>query len=201
MSEGYEYFTIEKESEGIFKDKGSKFFAFAYNVDNEEQIEEIRKNLKKKYHDARHHVYAYRIGTEDMQMKSSDDGEPSNSSGPPVLGQIRSFELTNILIVVVRYFGGTKLGVPGLINAYKSAAKDAIENNQIVKKTVKSNFEIKFEYPEMNNAMRIIKELNLEIIEQVFELNCYIKLQCDKSKFKATEQIFSGNHKIEFKKL
>jgi len=170
------YLTIEGTSEGVFKDRGSKFLAFAFPVSTEEEISEIQKNLRKKYFDARHHVYAFRLGAEKSVFRASDDGEPSNSSGPPVLGQIRSFDLTNILIVVVRYFGGTKLGVPGLINAYKSAAHDAIANAKIISKTVCDLLEIRFEYPAMNDIMRIVKDENLEIANQSFEMNCVLKL-------------------------
>jgi len=120
------YKTIRTTSEGNYKEKGSKFLAFAYPVSTEEEIKEIQQTLRKDYYDARHHVFAWRLGSDKKRYRSSDDGEPSNSSGPPVLGQIQSFDLTNILIVVIRYFGGTKLGVPGLINAYRTAARDAI---------------------------------------------------------------------------
>ena len=122
------FYTIETESSGFYSEKGSKFYAFAFPVNCEQKIKEIQQNLRKKYYDARHHVYAFVLGAEKQIYRASDDGEPPNSSGMPVLGQIRSFELSNILIVVVRYFGGTKLGVPGLINAYKSAARDALDN-------------------------------------------------------------------------
>ena len=124
------YKTISKIAKGFYKDRGSKFFAYAFPVKTDVEIQERRNEIRKKHHDARHHVYAYRIGAEKDVFYSSDDGEPANSSGPPILGQIRSAGLTNILIIVVRYFGGTKLGIPGLINAYKSAAFEAIQNSQ-----------------------------------------------------------------------
>jgi len=175
------YKTISKPSEGFFKDKGSKFYAFAFPVENEEDISKIQKELRKKYYDARHHCYAFMLGHEKNNYRASDDGEPANSSGPPILGQIRSFELTNILIVVIRYFGGTKLGIPGLINAYRTASAEALKNAEIVEKTVNSSIEFLFTYPEMNTVMRIIKEENLEIVSQDFQMNCKIRISVRKS--------------------
>jgi len=168
------YKTIKEPSEGFFKDRGSKFLAFAYPISTEEEFKEHLQELKKRFHDARHHVYAFRIGADHKFYRASDDGEPSNSSGPPVLGQIQSFELTNIMIVVVRYFGGTKLGVPGLINAYRTAAAEALKNAEIIELTENGELEIKFSYPEMNNVMRIIKDENLAIVNQDFQLNCKV---------------------------
>ena len=130
------YKTIEKPSEGLFKDKGSKFISFAFPVDNEEEIKEIVQSIKKEHHSARHHCYAWRLGADQLLFRANDDGEPSSTAGKPILGQIQSFDLTNILIVVVRYFGGTLLGVSGLINAYRNAALDAINQAEIVEKLV-----------------------------------------------------------------
>jgi len=191
------YKTIKSKSEGIFKDRGSKFFAFACPVMSEEDVNICRAELRKKYHDARHHVYAFNIGTEQPIFRASDDGEPSNSSGPPVLGQIRSFELTNILIVVVRYFGGTKLGVPGLINAYKSAAIDAIENAVIVEKKIELSLKIEFEYPHMNDAMRLIKSDGIRIVEQNFEIGCTMELMIRKSMYQQVYDNIAKNHHIK----
>jgi len=174
------YQTISEPSEGFYKDKGSKFYAFAFPVYSEDEIKAIQKNLRKKYHDARHHCYAFRLGADKKIYRSSDDGEPANSSGPPILGQIQSKDLSNILIVVVRYFGGTKLGIPGLIKAYRTAALDAINNGKIISKTENIKFKIEFEYPEMNSVMRIIKEENLDLINQKSELNCEITLSVRK---------------------
>lgn len=176
MSDFDLYRTIKMPSKGEFKDRGSKFFSFAYPIETEEEFKENLQDLKKEYHDARHHVYAFRLGCDKKTFRASDDGEPSNSSGPPVLGQIQSFDLTNVMVVVVRYFGGTKLGVPGLINAYKSAAADALENAQIIEKTEQKIVRIQFEYPDMNNVQRIIKDQNLNIVNQDFQLNCIIDL-------------------------
>lgn len=195
-----EYLTISKPSEGLFKDRGSKFLAFAYPVSTEEEIKLIQEKLRSDYHDARHHCYAYMLGSEKEIFRINDDGEPSSTAGKPILGQIRSFDLTNILIVVIRYFGGTKLGVGGLINAYKTAAEEALKNAKIIKKTLHDIYELKFEYPEMNEVMRIMKEEQIEHIDQNFELSCSITLSLRKadvdkvlSKFDRVE-----NLKIEF---
>ncbi|NOZ45387.1 MAG: YigZ family protein [Chlorobi bacterium] len=189
-----EYLTIDKPSEGIYKEKGSKFLAFAFPVKSEEEIKNHQKNLRKKYYDARHHCYAFRLGADLQFYRSSDDGEPSNSSGPPILGQIQSKNLTNILIVVVRYFGGTKLGIPGLINAYKSAAIDAIGNAKIIKKTENDWIEVKFSYDSMNSVMKIIKEEKLQPINQKFDLNCSLNLSIRKYH---SERIIKQLSKIE----
>ncbi|MFP4023504.1 MAG: YigZ family protein [Thiohalospira sp.] len=195
-----EYLTINKPSEGLFKDRGSKFLAFAFPVSSEEEIKAIQEQLRNKYHDARHHCYAYMLGPEKKNFRANDDGEPSSTAGKPILGQIRSFNLTNILIVVIRYFGGTKLGVGGLINAYKTAAEEALKNAKIVKKILHDIYELRFDYPQMNEIMRIMKEENIEQIDQHFELSCSITLalrkeEADKvlSKFDRVE-----NLKIEF---
>jgi uncharacterized YigZ family protein len=174
------YKTIEKISEGFYKEKGSKFYAFAYPVTTEKQIKDTQKQLRKKYYDARHHVYAFRLGSDMKTFRSSDDGEPSNSSGPPVLGQIQSHELTNILIVVIRYFGGTKLGIPGLINAYRSAAADAIANNIIIEKYEQDTFTIEFGYSVMNDVMKVLKEKNPKQTNQNFDNTCTLELSIRK---------------------
>ena len=177
MSEIVEkYKTIKTTSEGNYKEKGSKFLAFAYPVSTEEEIKEIQQKLRKEYYDARHHVFAWRLGADKKRYRASDDGEPSNSSGPPILGQIQSFDLTNILIVVIRYFGGTKLGVSGLINAYRTAAKEAIGNNIIEEKTVMSYYRVEFSYNEMNSVMKLIKDNNISQTNQNFDLNCSLKI-------------------------
>ncbi len=182
------YKTIEKISEGLFKDKGSKFIAIAFPVQNEMKVQEHRARLRKKYYDARHHVYAFYIGTNQVIYRSGDDGEPSNSSGPPVLGQIRSFGLTNILIVVVRYFGGTKLGIPGLINAYKSAATNAIENANIITKIITKKLSFSFNYPAMRNVMRIVKTPEIKIEKQEFLESCLLEINIRASNF---EEIYN----------
>src|SRR6056297_471988 len=195
-----EYLTISKPSEGLFKDRGSKFLAFAYPVSSEEEIKVIQEQLRNKYHDARHHCYAYMLGPEKEVYRANDDGEPSSTAGKPILGQIRSFNLTNILIVVIRYFGGTKLGVGGLINAYKTAAEEALKNAKIIKKTLHDIYELKFDYPQMNEIMRIMKEQNIEQIDQCFELSCSITLALRKAEAETVLSKFNPveNLKIKF---
>jgi uncharacterized YigZ family protein len=166
------YRTIKELSEGVYKDKGSRFLAFAFPVTNEEQIKFHLEELRRKYHDARHHCYAWRLNPEMDRFRSNDDGEPAGSAGNPILGQIRSKELTNILVVVVRYFGGTLLGVGGLINAYRSATADALGQADIISRKVTSKWELKFGYPQMNEVMTVIKEYNLETENQQFDLEC-----------------------------
>lgn len=175
------YKTISKTSEGIYKEKGSKFIAYAYPVNSEEEIKEIIAKLKKEYYDARHHCYAYMLGSDKKNFRANDDGEPSSTAGKPILGQILSYDLTNILIVVIRYFGGTKLGVSGLIHAYKTAALDTIENAEIFEKTVNDIYDIHFDYLVMNDIMRIIKEEQPEQISQDFNLTCKIRLSIRQS--------------------
>ncbi len=169
------YKTIENISEGLFKDRGSKFIAHAIPVNNESQVKEHLSALRKKYHDARHHCYAYQLGFDNSSYRINDDGEPSGTAGKPIFGQILSHDLTNILIVVVRYFGGTKLGVGGLINAYKTSAKDALNNAKIIEKTINEVYEIIYDYPVMNAVKKIIKEENITQVSQKFDLNCKIK--------------------------
>ena len=154
------YRTVEVVAEGLYKEKGSKFLAFVYPVATEEQIREIITGIKGKYYDARHHCYAWRLGAAKNHFRMNDDGEPSSTAGKPIFGQIQSFDLTNVLIVVVRYFGGTKLGVSGLINAYREAAADAIRNAVIVEKTVDEILRIRFSYLVLNDVMKVIKEEN-----------------------------------------
>lgn len=175
------YNTIEKDGEGLFKDRGSKFIARAFPVETEEQVKEILAELRKEYYDARHHCYAYRINPEGEQFRSNDDGEPSGTAGKPILNQLLSKELMNVLVVVIRYFGGTKLGVSGLINAYKTATNEALNNVSIVKRFIYRQIEIRFEYPLMNSVMKLVKEEGVEMLEQNFDLNCVIKIQVKKS--------------------
>lgn len=171
------FLTLKEDSESIYKEKGSKFLAFAYPVDHEEDIKEKLDALRKKYYDARHHCYAYMLGKDQAQFRANDDGEPNHSAGDPILGQIRSYNLTNVLIVVVRYFGGVKLGVGGLISAYKTAASYAIEENEIITAIVTQKIQFQFEYLDMNEVMRLIKDYELEIITQDFDNTCHMKLR------------------------
>ena len=168
------YLTIAERSDGLYKEKGSKFIALAFPVRNEDEVKQHLETVKKQYHDARHHCYAYVLGIDGEVYRANDDGEPNHSAGDPILGQIRSKNLTQVLIIVVRYFGGTKLGVGGLITAYKTAASDALEHSSIVTAIVKREVEIGFEYLSMNDVMRLIKETDAEIKEQEFGNSCRI---------------------------
>lgn len=167
-----EYKTIKKMSQGSYKEKGSRFLSFAYPVSNEEEIKGIMARLKKEYFDARHFCFAWRLGTDKKRYRANDAGEPAHSAGAPVLGQIQSFDLTDILIIVIRYFGGTKLGIPGLIMAYRSAAASALNNADIYIATINNNYKISFDYPVLNNVMKIIKEENIKVSGQIFDLHC-----------------------------
>lgn len=171
------YRTIKKRGEGLFKDKGSKFIALAIPVETEEEVKTSLEEVRNAYHDARHHCYAYRLGPLMDTYRANDDGEPSSSAGKPILGQIRSYELTNILIVVVRYFGGTLLGVGGLINAYKTAASQAIEDTKIIEHELHDYYDIYFEYPDMNDVMRILKEETMQQVDQGFDTSCRITMK------------------------
>ncbi len=166
------YNSIVKISEGIFKDKGSKFLSFAFPVTEEDEVKSILTELRKKYHDARHHCYAYKIGLGEDRCRMNDDGEPSGTAGKPIFGQIVSHGLSDTLIVVIRYFGGILLGTSGLINAYKSAAIDAINNAELTKKKVQKQLHLKFTYEQLSIAMRMTKELKLDIIKQDFKETC-----------------------------
>lgn len=167
------YKTIEVPSEEVlYKEKNSKFFGYAFPVTNEDEVKEIINQLKKQHHTARHWCYAFQIGTETIYYRANDDGEPNNSAGAPIYGQIQSFDVTNILVVVVRYFGGTKLGVGGLISAYKTAAQMTLENALIIEKTIDAHFQLNFDYKDMNKVMRVVKENQLTIVSQKMEMNC-----------------------------
>ena len=176
------YNTIALPAQGAYKEKGSKFLAYAYPVHTEDEVKEHVQKLKKDYFDARHHCYAYRIGGKGEQFRANDDGEPSGTAGRPILGQLLSHELTNILIVVVRYFGGIKLGTSGLIYAYKTAAADAIENSDIIERTIDEQLTITFDYAVMNDVMRIIKEEQPDIQNQQLDMACLMSLTIRKSK-------------------
>lgn len=166
------YRTIKSTSQGTFREKGSKFIARAYPVNDQESVKSIIDGLRKEYHDARHHCYAYMLGYQREIWRINDDGEPSGTAGRPIMGQINSYELTNILIVVIRYFGGTLLGVPGLINAYKTAAAEAINNAEIIECTVEDHYEITFPYASMNDVMKILKDESAGQYDQTFDLKC-----------------------------
>ncbi len=171
------YKSIKSKTEGLFKDNGSRFIAYCYPVENEEEVKELVSNLKKEHYNARHHCYSYRIGAKGKNFRMNDDGEPSYTAGRPILGQIDSYGLSDILIVVVRYFGGIKLGVPGLIRAYKQASLDALEKATIVEKIVKERYLIDFDYSAMNDIMTLIKDYNLDYKNPIFELNCSLEIE------------------------
>ena len=195
------YKTIEGTAEGLYKEKGSKFIALAYPVKTEEQIKEILQQLRKEFYDARHHCYAWRIDARNERTRSNDDGEPSGSAGKPILNQIFSYELYDILVVVIRYFGGTKLGISGLINAYKTATREALENATIIKKEIRDLYQIEFEYPIMNKVMRVIKEDGLVIKKQDFDSRCIIKLEIRLSTINKSTNRLSKILGVKLKKL
>ena len=196
------YKTIAAASEEVlYKEKNSKFFGYAFPVTTEEEIKEILEHLRKEHFSARHWCYAYQIGTEKIQYRANDDGEPNNSAGMPIYGQIQSFEVTNVLIVVVRYFGGVKLGVGGLISAYKITAQMALENSEIVERTIDKHFIISFGYANMNKVMRIIKEKNLQIISQKMEMDCEIEISIRKKNVQNLLDTFENLYEIKLTEI
>ena len=174
------YLTIENRAEEVYKEKGSKFISLAFPVTTQEEIKEIVKDIKKEYFDARHHCYAYILGYNKSVFRLNDDGEPSSTAGKPIYGQLQSKNLTNILVVVVRYFGGTKLGVSGLIQAYKQATIDVLDNSKIIEKTVDEIYSVCFEYSLMNDVMKIMKEYDLHQQNHKFENDCYMEFRIRK---------------------
>ncbi len=188
-------------SEVLFKEKNSKFYGYAFPVSTQEEIKIHLECLKKQHFSAVHHCYAYQFGTEKIEFRANDDGEPSNSAGMPIYGQIQSFELTNVLIVVVRYFGGIKLGVGGLITAYKTTAQIALETAEIIEKTIDIHYLITFDYKNMNKVMRIIKEKKLQIINQKMELNCEVEISIRKKNAENIFDIFDILFEIAIKRI
>lgn len=162
------YKTLAANSKGLYTEKGSRFIGLAFSVQNEEEVKQQLADIRKSYHDARHHCYAYILGAEKTAYRINDDGEPSGTAGRPIYGQLLSYDLTNVLIVVVRYFGGIKLGVPGLINAYKTAAKEAIEANTMIEKTIDETYRVLFDFPEMNAVMKVLKNDFIKICNQSY---------------------------------
>ena len=196
------YKTIEKRSEEIlFKEKNSKFYGYAFPVTSEEEIKNHLDSLRKQHHGAVHFCYAFQLGTDKIQYRANDDGEPSNSAGMPIYGQIQSFGITNVLVVVVRFFGGVKLGVGGLISAYRTAAQMALEESQIIEKTIDVSFEISFDYKNMNKVMRVIKEKNLEIVSQEMNESCKIVIATRKKNAEMIFDIFSNLFEVGIKKF
>ncbi len=171
------FFTIEWPEKGEYKEKGSKFLAFAFPFSKETELEGILEKIKDEHPKARHYCYAYRIGLDMNKFRTNDDGEPSGTAGKPILGQIQSFNITNIIIVVVRYFGGTKLGASGLINAYKTVAKDALDNARIIEKFIYAQYQLNFGYDHMGHILSVIKENNIEITNKLFETDCHLSIE------------------------
>ena len=172
-----QYKSIAAPSEGLFKDNGSRFLALAYPVESPEQVKDIVAGLKKKYHDARHHCFAYRLGYQGDVWRASDDGEPSGSAGRPILGQIDSLGLSDVLIVVVRWFGGIKLGIPGLIRAYKTSSADALSQATLIEKTAARRFRLRFDYLSMNAVMKVLKDMDLPQSAQEFGETCSLEVR------------------------
>ena len=196
------YLTLSRatEEEG-YKEKGSKFLAYAFPLTNSDEVDNLIQLLKKAHPKARHWCYAWQTGVENPTFRYNDDGEPNNSAGKPIYGQIQSFGLTNVLIVVVRYFGGTKLGVGGLIAAYRSAARLALENAVLVEKMLTKELNLRFEYAHMDKVMRLIKENALDILSQKMELNCFFKVSVRKSNLEQVVKLFEDLRCVEVKKV
>ena len=191
-SEKDTYKTIEiAKGDVLFKEKGSKFFSFVIPVFSEDEVKLRLEEIKKKHHSARHWCYAYQLGIDTIRYRVNDDGEPGNTAGQPIYGQILSKDITNVLVVVVRYFGGTKLGVGGLISAYKTSAKMVLDEAKIVEKTIDVHFELIFEYEHMNKVMRIVKENNLQISHQKMELNCEFVIPVRKKNSEKIKKLFT----------
>ena len=194
MDKDLKYRTIETMSEGLYKEKGSRFLSFAHFVTTEEEVKSVLEDYRSKFYDARHHCYAFRVGITNILERSNDDGEPSGTAGKPILGQLHSFELTNILVVVIRYFGGTKLGVSGLINAYKTATREALLKATIVEKEVRNNFKIVCHYDEMGAVMSFLKQQKIDYKEvemaETVSMKIALRFSQTKSVIDKLEQIF-----------
>ncbi|WP_432671644.1 IMPACT family protein [Flavobacterium sp. SM2513] len=194
------YKTIASASEPVLlKEKSSKFLGYAFPIEHEDEVKDLIEELRKQNSGAGHFCYAYQIGVGHVAYRANDDGEPNNSAGMPIYGQIQSFDVTNVLIVVVRYFGGTKLGVGGLITAYKTVAQMSLEQSKIIEKTIDVHFLVSFEYVNMNKVMRVIKEKNLEIVAQILELTCEIEIKTRKKNAEHIFDIFSALYPVEVK--
>lgn len=201
MNEKDTYKTIIVASEEVlFKEKNSKFYGYAYPITSEDGVKTIIGQLKKMHFSARHWCYAYQLSTDAINYRVNDDGEPNNSAGMPIYGQIQAFDVTNILVVVVRYFGGVKLGVGGLIAAYRTTAQLALEASEIIEKTIDSSFTITFDYKNMNKVMRIIKEKNILMVSQTLEENCKIRIAVRKKNAEEIFGIFTNLFEVTIKK-
>jgi len=192
---------VNPTDEVLFKDKGSKFFGYAVPLSEESEVDSKIQNIKAKHHKARHWCYAYKIGVEPFVYRTNDDGEPTNSAGMPIYGQILSHELTNVLVVVVRYFGGVKLGVGGLISAYRTAAHMALESATTIRKTIDDTIELKFDYTDMNKVMKMIKDFNLTILKQEMQLSCVFLLAVRRSQTEEIIELFSEMRIGQFRRV
>ena len=195
------YKEVKNHSTGIYKEKGSKFIAYSYPVYSEDQVKEKLEEVRKLEYSARHYCYAYILNPDKSSQRANDDGEPSSTAGKPILGQILSNDLTNILIIVVRYFGGVKLGVPGLIRSYKTAAADTIANSTFITKTIKEQYVVSFKYPQMNDVMRLIKEFDLEVVNTDFQIDCKLIFAVPKSKENDILNTFKKKHELTIEYL
>lgn len=192
------YKTINKPSEGIFRDRGSKFIAYVFPIRSEDEIKDLLQTIRSEHPKARHYCWALRLSPDRSIFRLNDDGEPSGTAGRPILNTMLSFDITNVFAVVVRYFGGTLLGVPGLINAYKTATLEALNQATVIEKTVNDIYEVLFEYLNMNDVMRIVKEENLEVLNQNFDNNCSIEISIRKAQ---VNQVIGKLEKIDSIKL
>jgi uncharacterized YigZ family protein len=195
------YCSLIEPSEGLYKEKGSKFIALAFPVSREEEITPILEQVRKQYHDARHHCYAWRLGAEGEPYRINDDGEPSGSAGKPIHGQMLSMGMSDILVIVVRYFGGTKLGVGGLVNAYRGATRDALEKANPLPKAVRARFGFHFPYPKMNEVMRFLRENKLETEYTDFRLECRITAHCSLDKAESIEVAARNFYGVEWERM
>jgi len=194
------YNTLASPSEEtLYKEKNSKFFGYAYPITTEDEVKGIIEHLRKQHHSARHWCYAFQLGTDKIYYRANDDGEPNNSAGMPIYGQIQSFGVTNVLVVSVRYFGGVKLGVGGLISAYKTSAQMALEASDIVERTIDIHYTLKFGYQNMNKVMRVIKEKNLEIVSQKMEMDCEMVISTRKKNAPMVLEAFENLYEINIK--
>jgi uncharacterized YigZ family protein len=196
------YKTIARpSSEVLFKDRKSKFFAQAFPIQSEDEVKPIVEELRKKHHTANHVCYAWQLGEKEHTYRANDDGEPNNSAGMPIYGQIQSFDVTNVLVTVTRIFGGTKLGVGGLIQAYRAAAQMALEDSKIIEKTLTTKFQLRFGYPEMDKVMRGIKQRGLDMVSQKMEMDCELIISVRESEAEQMQQFFEEMQHVRIKKM
>jgi len=199
LSKSSTYRTVAKRTEGLYKEKGSKFIGIAQACYSEEEAKELLAEWRKEHHQSRHLCYAYRFGVDKSKYRANDDGEPNNSAGAPILGQITAFDLSNVLIGVVRYFGGTKLGVGGLIHAYRAAAKEAVENGTVVELEVFKWVTISFEYVDMPNVMNVLKRYNLKMVDNIFKETCLLTTNLQLDKAESIESELKSYSSVEIK--